>query len=156
MSTFHTPTDVEVKAMLGMLFDDFDVVAGDAVTGATPGDVVATYLDDQDNLVALCLFDISLAAFSGCSLTMLPMGAAEDAVASKELDPRQIENIGEVMNIASRLLMNGSTPHLRYDKIHMSGSVPDDVQALIASGARIDWKMSIGKYGSGNASFIAS
>ena len=118
--------------------------------------MIGAFINDENEPVAVCASDIEFAAFAGCSLTMLPPGAAEDAVKGKKLEPMMQDNFNEVMNIFSRLFMNDKTPHLRLDKCYSLGDTP---QAFldIANNAENNYSMEIEipRYGKGNVTFLA-
>ena len=156
MAEFNIPDEGEVKSMMGMLFDGLEVEAGAAVTGVDEGNIIGTYIDADDQLAALCVCDIEFAAFAGCSLTMLPKGGAEDIILCKEPSPAVMDNLGEVMNILSRLFIRETTPHLRYDKLYTKDDITEEIRALLAGPAgRVDLKMDIANYGPGNLSLIS-
>jgi hypothetical protein len=66
-----------------------------------PWAAVATY-KGQRGTVAICRCDLSLAAYAGAGLSMIPSSRAEECVHSRELDANLLENLHEVMNVASR------------------------------------------------------
>ena len=155
-TAYNIPSEVELKSYLMMLFDGAGIGPGQAIDANTPGAVIGCFINDQDEPVAVCAADISFAAFSGCAMTMLPPGAAEDSVKDGKLEPMMMDNFNEVMNIFSRLFMNDRTPHLRLDKCYLASEVPEAF-AAIANGTedRSNMEIDIPRYGKGNISFVA-
>ncbi len=156
MAEFHIPDEGEVRSMMGMLFDGLTVEEGAPVTGVEEGNIIGSYIDADDQLAAVCVCDIEFAAFAGSSLTMLPKGGAEDVILCKEASPAILDNLGEVMNIISRLFIRESTPHLRYDQLYTKETITEDIRELLATApGRVDLKMHINNYGAGNLSMIS-
>ncbi len=155
-TAFNIPNEIELKSYLMMLFDGAGIAPGQAVDANTPGAILGAFIDDDDNPVAACIADIEFAAFSGCSMTMLPAGAAEDAVKDQKLEPMMLDNFSEVMNIFSRLFMNDKTPHLRLSQCYSVNDAPEAFVAM-ANGAedRSNMEVDIPRYGKGNVSFVA-
>lgn len=160
MATTHpTPNETEARQMLAMLFgNDLEIAPVDALaTEADSGHAAAVFVTDEGLPVTACVCDLNFAAFAGSALTRIPPGGAEDAAKSGKLTDNMLGNLNEVMNICSRLFMNGSSPHLRLDKLYASISeIPDDARALVDSiTGRLDLKVSIPGYGDGHLSFLA-
>ncbi len=156
MAEFHIPDEVEVRGMMGLLFEGLTVEPGTPVSGEGAGNIAGTYIDSDDKLAAICVCDIEFASYAGSSLTMLPKGVAEDIVLSKEPTEPLLDNLAEVLNIISRLFIRENTPHLRYDQRYMHNDMTDEIRELIASSpGRVDLKMNIPNYGMGNISLIS-
>ncbi len=64
------------------------------------------FVADGGEPVALCGADANLAATLGAAFSMLPVAAAKDAAKTRELTPVMIENMREIMNICTRLVMD--------------------------------------------------
>jgi len=155
-TAFNIPNEIELKSYLMMLFDGAGIGPGQAIDANTSGAVIGAFVDDDDVPVAACVCDIEFAAFAGCSLTMLPPGAAEDAVKDKHLEPMMLDNFNEVMNIFSRLFMNDKTPHLRLAKCYVVSEAPEAFVAIANSTEdRSNMEIDIPRYGKGNVSFVA-
>ncbi len=155
-TAFNIPNEIELKSYLMMLFDGAGIGPGQAIDGNTSGAIMGAFIDDNDVPVATCVCDIEFAAFAGCSMTMLPPGAAEDAVKDKKLEPMMLDNFQEVMNIFSRLFMNDKTPHLRLDKCYAVDDAPEAFAAIANSTEnRSNMEIDIPRYGKGNVSFVA-
>ena len=155
-TAFNIPNEIELKSYLVMLFDGSGIRPGKAIDGKTPGAIMGAFIDDNDVPVAVCVCDIEFAAFSGCSMTMLPPSAAEDAVRDKNLEPMMRDNFNEVMNIFTRLFMNEKTPHLRLDKCYEVAEAPEAFVSIASlTGDRSNMEIDIPRYGKGNVSFVA-
>jgi len=155
-TVFNIPNEIEMKSYLMMLFDGAGIGPGKVVDGKTPGAIIGAFIDDDNVPVAACVCDIEFAAFSGCSLTMLPPGAAEDAVMDKKLEPGMLDNFHEVMNIFSRLFMNDKTPHLRLDKCYGLDEAPEAFLDMANNSTdRSEMEIEVPRYGKGNISFVA-
>lgn len=152
MSQFVIPTAESVKNMLEMLFGDGLSVSQN---GSEPPaqSHVATYIDDEDGLVAVCACDSDFVGFSGAALTMVPAGVAREMVASGDFSEMVQSNFYEVMNICSRLLMSEHSPHLRLDKT----LPPDEASTALAELAECDrvagFDVDIPRYGKGSVVF---
>ena len=154
MSKYLVPDTGAAQKMLEMLFGD-----GVKVSPGKPVDpdgcYGATFIDNGSELVSLCVADISFAAFAGAAMSLLPLGAAKDAIGAKALTDVMQANLGEVMNILSRLLMDDSTPHLRFEKIVRPAETAALARAL-ADSARQDLSIALPRYGSGQISFLVT
>lgn len=107
----------------------------------------AVYINKDGDTVATCSVPLPTAAALGCSLSMIPPGGAECMVEDKELSEMATDNLYEVMNILSSLLMSNSTSHLKLDKV-----VPGS-DAKIAGEAEEAYDLDLGAYGKGELVF---
>lgn len=160
MSTFVIPKEIEVKQMLGMLYDSgLEVQPTDSLpTESGSKSLIAVYVDDDDQPVTACACDYNFTAFAGAALTKIPKGGAEDAASSGDFSEMMLCNLNEVMNICSRLFMDSTTPHLRLDKTYGSpDEVPDNMKSIISgSGGRSDFDVVIPGYGDGKITFLTT
>jgi len=158
MSTFVIPKEIEVKQMLGMLYDSgLDVKPTDLLpTESGSKSLIAVYVDDDDKPVTACACDYKFTAFAGAALTKIPKGGAEDAAASGDFSDMILGNLNEIMNICSRLFMDSSTPHLRLEKTYASpDDLPENALSLInSSSGRSDFDVEIPGYGDGKIAFL--
>ena len=139
----------------GMLFGKEVVVnQGEAIRVESSDSVaVCTYRDARGKIVAGCLFDFSMAAYSSAALSMIPAGAAEDAIEENSLPESLQENLHEVFNVAVGFFGNGKVgPNLRLHE--MSVYPPEDTDQLAGTlssiSARKGYAVDIEDYGSGN------
>lgn len=158
MANVPLPKPDEMRRMLAMFYSGLTVSEGDPV--AEDGDkcVVAIYLCDDNKPIAAALADYPFAAFTGAGLTRIPLGGAEDAVDSRDLGDAIAENVHEVFNICSRLLMDADTPHLRLGGVYEGvDAVPEEQAAVFAAATeRVHLKADIPNYGAGKVSFLAT
>lgn len=122
--------------------------------GDLPQTVVALYVGEANRLVAVLGMDLSLAAYAGAALGLLPPGGAEDSIEDKQLSPMLAENVQELCNILTGLLNREGVPHVRLHSVVLPGDVvPTDAQAhLLAYGRRLDAKVAVARYGGGKLS----
>jgi hypothetical protein len=150
MSSIPLPDAAQVKALLGCLFEGLSVrpAAKLDVTEASAC-FVAVYISDDGAARALCACDLSFAANGGAVLSMLPCAAANDAIEAKELTPAMSDNLREVMNICTRLILKDGSPHLRLQQVVPSRQMSAAVAAIAGSKTRVDFEVGLGKYGTG-------
>ncbi len=157
MSMYPIPTAAQVKDLLGMLFD------GTAVKPASKLDVsaastsyVGVYISDGGDPVALCACNLDFAAGAGAALSILPPNAVKDAIKSKSLPGPMQDNLRELMNICTRLVIKDGSPHLRLQEVYSAKSLPAPAAAIagVATG-RADFEVALGRYGGGVLSVMA-
>ncbi len=149
---YKLPTPQEVEDMLNMLFDDVVVVSG---TEPSIDGLGASYIDAEGQVVALGWMDLTFGVYSAAALSMIPKSGADDAIQDKKLFSPLPENLYEVMNICSRLMMDEYTHHLKIDKVFgQPKSIPTDVRATTAQMVqKAAFKVTIPGYGSGMLAF---
>ena len=150
MSTIPLPDAAQVKDLLGFLFDGLTVKpAAKLDASAASASFVAVYISDDGAARALCACDLSFAANGGAALSMLPPAAAKDAIQAKELTSTMSDNLREVMNICTRLILKDGSPHLRLQQVVPAKQMPAPVAAIAGSKSRVDFEVGLGKYGTG-------
>ena len=156
MSKHPVPDAAQVKDLLGFLFDGIAVKAAPKLDiSPNSGNFLAVYVADDGAPVALAACNMGFAANAGAALSMLPPNAAKDAVKSKLLTPAMNDNLREVMNICSRLMMRDGSGHLRLDQVFQSKSLPAAAAAMVsAATGRADFEVTLGKYGAGALSLL--
>jgi hypothetical protein len=157
-SAFPLPDVLKIKQVLGMLFDGLEVKPGGTFDWAPAGGAwIGVFIADDGAPVALCAMDVNLAASFGAALSMLPPGAAKDAAKSKDLTSVMIDNLREIMNISTRLLMNDTSPHLKLEQLYPMKSLPATAATLLgAPHPRTQFQMQLGKYGGGVLSLVTA
>lgn len=149
---FKKPEESQLVQMLNMIlgfstkakeFDSFDI---DAVSHT------AVYVNDDGEKVASCLCTLPTAASLGCALSMIQPGSAESMVEDKELTQMATDNLYEVMNIFSSLLMDDKSSHLKLSELNAANdpSVQNDEWQSYA------FAVDMGKYGEGHLLFKVS
>lgn len=107
----------------------------------------AVYINQDGDAVATCAVALPTAAALGCSLSMIPPGGAECMVEDNELSGMATDNLYEVMNILSSLLMCNNTSHLKLSKVELGGD------ARIEGVAEEAYTLDLGAYGKGELVF---
>ena len=150
------PNTEDIYEMLNLFFgDDMSAEYRDE-----PVDVAdkyaAIYVDSEGEPGAICYVDAAFAAYAGGAMTMMPPGPVQEAAANNDLSQMMTENLYEVMNIWTRLVINDETRHLKLTEVKKTEEIKEIVDALLATGNRGDYNISIPKYGVGTMSFLVS
>ncbi|HRY14498.1 MAG: hypothetical protein KDJ31_18285 [Candidatus Competibacteraceae bacterium] len=157
-TTFILPKAADVSKTLVMLFGgNVPATPGKPVDSkAGSGSLIASYIDDNGKVVAAFVCDIPLAANAGCALSMMPAAAAKDAIKTKKLEQAMLDNLYEVANILSTLLMNDKTPHLKVASLYSdAGKIPAEVREMLnAAKGHVDFTVNIPRYGNGRMSLL--
>jgi hypothetical protein len=156
------PTRKAIKDIFdGLLGREVSMTDGDRVVldgerGLLP--VVASYVDDHNRLATVAVMDFKLAAFVGAALGLVPVGAAEDAIADKDLYPNLLENTAEVLNVLAAPIGDASPVHQRlFETFEPGRGLPADVAQWAATiGVREDVKIDVPGYGAGNLSIVTT
>ncbi|MFK7915967.1 MAG: hypothetical protein AB8B93_18790 [Pseudomonadales bacterium] len=151
MPNFKIPDEDSLKELLTMVIGDEPQIGDAAVAADDQFSHMAKFVDDEDELVGLCLSDLPLSAALASGLSMIPPAAAQEMVQEKELTPIATDNLYEIMNMLSSLYMNDHTPHLRLTDVtaaELDGIAVDSFE-------RKDYLIEAGKYGQGNITFLA-
>ena len=150
------PGSLQLRNLLeDLLGREVTVTAGDPLSVKDlPTGVVAVFVDNSQQLVAVMGLDLGLAANAGAALGLIPAGAAEDAIEAKQLPATLAENVGELCNVLTSVLNREGAPHVKlHQVIYPGGTVPNDAQAhLLALGRRLDLNVEISRYGKGRFS----
>jgi hypothetical protein len=150
-STYPLPDVAKVNEILGLLFDGLDVKLGGSFDQTPAGGAwFGVFVADSGEPVALCGADVNLAANFGAAFSMLPVNAAKEAAKARELTGVMTDNVREIMNICTRLVMDNSSAHLKLDQIFSVKRLPAPAAALLAKAARRrEFQLSMPKYGGG-------
>jgi hypothetical protein len=150
------PAPLAVRNLLSdLLGRGVTVAPADPVVVANlPDTVLAVYVDNGLRLSAVVGLELSLAAFAGAALGLIPAGGAEDCVKEKALSPVLAENVAELCNVLSGLLNRSGSSHHRLHRLYLPGDeLPADASAhLLAFGQRLDLNVDIARYGQGRFS----
>ncbi len=119
----------------------------------SPKAFAATYIDDRDALVGICLCDIPLAATMGAALALVPPDAANAAVKAGKLPGEMLDNFREVLNILHRQF---GAVHVRFkDLVQPGDKIPANVTAGTTKPAsRLDLEVAVVGYAVGRLSFL--
>ncbi len=110
----------------------------------------AVYINGEGESVATCSLALPTAAALGCALSMIPAGGAECMVEDKELSEMATDNLYEVMNMLSSLLMSDATAHLKLARVEPGSS------ARIETESEEAYSLDLGGYGKGEVLFNIS
>lgn len=156
MSTNYViPNPQSISGLLAMIFGD-GVETKDREAPELDKQHVATFIDDDDQLVALCVCDKEFVAYSGAALSMIPADVANEMISGNAVTEAMVGNFYEVMNICSKLLMSDGSAHLRLDKTLGPEESTETVSALKESAQIIAFNVEIPKYGSGSLTFLVT
>lgn len=148
------PQKENVVTLLGPFFgDDYAVEAIE--DSEAPEDYVAIFIDPEDKPVAVGLCDAAFAAYSGAAFSMIPKGVADDFISEGEFSGMIADNLRELMNICSRLLMSDRSSHLRLDSV-VPRADATCMEALEQSGKRVAFEVTVPRYGSGKLAFLTT
>jgi len=146
---FKKPEKAQLVDMLTMILGaDVEAAESKDFDDATIG-FTATYIDDHGANAATCSCTLATGAALGCALSMIPPGGAEGMVEDKELTATATDNLYEVMNIFSSLLMNDKSEHLQLASVDAGSEcrqTGDDLEEQAFS-------ITLGKYGKGELVF---
>jgi hypothetical protein len=156
-TTLPMPDAAKVRGMLGILFDGLEVKPGKKFDLApASGAWVGLYVGKDNVPLALCAMDAALAGYAGAALSMLPPAVAKDAVKSKDLTDVMVQNLREIMNICSRLVMTDTSPHVRLEEVHPAAKFTAGVNAVISGQqGRVDFELNVPKYGPGTLAVVS-
>ncbi len=145
------PDRAKIIEILGLLFDGLEVKPGGNFKHTAAGGAwFGVYVADDGAPVALCSADVNLAASFGAAFSMLPVAAAKEAAKARELTTVMIENIREIMNICTRLVMDDTSVHLKLEQVYPINSLPAAAAALLAAAKqRCEFQLQLPKYGGG-------
>lgn len=157
-TAYPLPDTAKIVQILGLLFDGLQVKAGGAFDQTPAGGAwFGVFVADSGEPVALCGADINLAASFGAAFSMLPVAAVKEAAKSRELTAVMIENVREIMNICTRLVMDGTSLHLKLDQIYPAKSLPPPAAAVLgAPKGRREFQVQLPKYGGGVLSLLST
>lgn len=111
----------------------------------------AYYVTSDETLASFCVVDLSLAAYLGAALAMIPSDIAQEEIDSGELGEDLLDAYYEVANIMAALLCSEGSPHVCLLGIDVAG-MPFESAVLTTiknPGHRIDIQVDVDGYGSG-------
>jgi hypothetical protein len=157
-TAYPLPDVRKVQGILGTLFDALDVKLGGTFDQTPNGGAwFGVFIDHTGSPVALCGADVSLAASLSAALSMLPPASAKEAARSRELSAGMCENLREVMNICTRLVLDSTSPHLKLDQLYPAKALPAAAAALLANApGRREFNLQLPRYGGGVLCLLSS
>ena len=156
MTTTALPAALAIRNLIGdLLGRDVTVNPADPLVSADlPRTVTAVYVDGSIRMSAIIGLDLSLAAYAGAALGLMPPGGAEDCIEDGVLSPIIAENVSELFNVMTSLLNRAGSRHLKLYKVILPPeTAPTDAQSLLlAWGNRLDLEVEVARYGKGRFS----
>jgi hypothetical protein len=156
MGTITLPAALTVRNLLeDLLGREVTVTVGNPpLTEDLGRTVIAVYVDGALKMAAVLGLDLSLAAYAGAALGLMPAGAAEECIEAGQLSPVLAENVAELYNVLTSLLNQEGSPHVKLYKVYVPPEPsPSDTQALLlALGNRLDLSVDVSRYGKGRLS----
>ena len=153
------PGAAQVTELLDGLLDR-GVTAVEEARPVLPGRdvrVVASYVDDAQQVRAVVLLDLSLGTGLGAALALVPPPRVEDAVAAGEVPDDLAENTREVLNIAASLFNCGDV-HLKLADVAVAPTpvAEPTVDFLRVPRRRADLRVTVPGYVEGVLVLVAS
>lgn len=150
---YELPNTETIADLLEMIFGE-DINVSDSSAVEFDDKHIATFLDPDDNLVAICACDKEFVAYSGAALSMIPADVANEMIGGGKLSDAVEANFYEVMNICSKLMMSDRSSHLRLKEVSQPGASNDAVAALESNGKKLGFGVDIPRYGKGALNFM--
>ena len=152
-TTYVMPESESILSILEMIVGQ-GVTVADCARSDFAGKHIATFLNDEDELVALCACDNSFVAYSGAALSMIPPNTAEEMAKSGQITEAVVANFHEVMNICSKLMMSDTSAHLRLGKTLSPDQSASAIAALETSATDSEFGVDIPRYGKCALAFL--
>jgi hypothetical protein len=154
------PTPAAVRETLQMMVGRTVLVtdAGWAPPEGAEPVAIASFIDDDDVLLACAWVDLAGAAALGAAMSMLPTTRLEEMLLTGELDEEVYDNLHETFNIASSLLNTDTSLHLRIRELERTDTgIYEDVLGLLGD-PRVAgyYQIDVDEYGGGILSFTLS
>jgi len=118
---------------------------------------IAVFVDDQLQVSAVIVCDLSFSAFAGAAIGLVPPASAEAAIAEQELNDTLSDNLYEVLNIAASLFNVPDHEHVKLHAVRPAkrgGMDINDRFLALTLGRREDWSIDIAGYGHGLLTII--
>jgi hypothetical protein len=124
---------------------------------ASPQGPLATALfhSDEPVLQVLVRADLSLAASLAAALSVVPLAAVRECVASRKMDESLQDNFGEVMNVMARFISaGGRTFRLGPVSCPPADAAPELGALIEASDERREFNVEVPGYAAGRLEFV--
>jgi len=117
---------------------------------------VAVYVDDSLQIRATIACDLAFSAHAGAALALVPVGAAQDAIADGKLPDTLAENLYEVLDIAASTFNVEGADHLKLYQLYPAGPPLDAMVRIrtLTLGRREDLRVELAGYGAGALSVV--
>lgn len=156
--SFALPESGPVQRMLGDLLGCAVTVKVASRPLAVDGLSVAVYSTSDGGVAAALGFcDVGFIAASGAALSVLPVPLVAEAVKTGRISETMLENWGEVVNVCASLFNDVSTMHVRLTgrAVVPAKPAPELLAAARASRTRIDFDVTINRYGVGKLALVS-
>ena len=157
-STFNLPDDKAVSEMLEMLLGRPIKVQGSEPLDTSAGAalMIASFVTDRDAVGALCVWELSLAAYAGAALSLIPADTVKD-MPSGEFPETITANLHEVSNVLVGLFNCANVRRLSMKSLIDSRQpLPINSVALLREPAdRLDLEVEIPGYGKGSLALLS-
>lgn len=153
------PSAFDIRELFeGLLGREIEWKAVSAHVDPLEGAVVGAYVDDFDNVMAVVLCDVALAAYAGSAIALMPAAGAEASIEENLVTAAQFDNIAEILNVASSMFNKPGTQHLRLHSTYAPReTLPAEVSKwALMPASRIDGRLNIEGYGSGHISVVVA
>ncbi|QBI21261.1 hypothetical protein ER308_17915 [Egibacter rhizosphaerae] len=160
-TTVPLPPRASVRDLLGdLLGQPVRVDEGAAFELSEVPSLLAAYRFDQGGAAAVAVASLPFAAGAGAAIGMVPVAEAREAAriaSAAELDEELHEFFHEVVNVLAKLLNSPSTPHVVLrELLPVPGEVPGDIaQVVLHPAGRVDYRVTVGDYGTGALTLVA-
>lgn len=140
---------------MGLLFRDVTLTATKP-QAIDERATVSEFVTDRNELAAVCVVDLPLAAWIGAAIGLVPPSIAKESVDESDLTAALLENVGEVMSVLSSVFNANGGNHIRRGQVHAPGHLPPAPVSQLARavGGRCDFAVEVAGYGKGNFSLV--
>ena len=153
------PTKESIGQMLEMLLGRTIETASIPEPEKPPeAPIVGVYVADDGEVLAVCLWELPLAAGVGAALSLLPKSSVLDSVKAGKLEENVGENLSEVSNIFAGLFNSSNMRRAALQKVYDPGELlPIDVRRIMERpAARVDVHVAVqGDYQEGTLSILS-
>ncbi len=127
----------------------------DDLSGASSG-AVAIYRSGDD-LAGICYCDLQISNGAGAALSLVPMGVAQDGIDKGVIEDNLLDNLKEVLNIASQWFHDSSEKSVKFEDVMvLPCDLPDELKSMMSSPAnRLDLEIEIPAYTKGRLSLLS-
>lgn len=153
------PGRKEIKDLFeGLLDRDVTLTEGPPVDIGIPKPVLASYVDDDQQLRAVAVMSFGLAARAGAAIALVPMGAVEAAEEDRLMPVNLFENASEICNVLAAPLGDAMGMHLRLSATFAPADpIPSHLLTIgLQLAAREDLELEIAGYGKGGLSLVVA
>jgi len=134
---------------------DFDTSTPPDLSSPAPR-WAAVYATPDGTITAVCICDLSFAAFAGAALSMIPASTAKEGIKNQKLEPVIVDNLHEVFNIFGQLFRDRIMDTVTLREVGPVGELSARSQGLVAKpGKQVDLMFSIEGYGDGKLSLFS-